>query len=108
MIDVKNVASEFSKYIEFDSNKKGIKVGVAMSGGVDSSTVAYLLKQQGYDIFGVTMKTFKDEDSDAKKVCDDLGIEHYVLDVSRSDFAVKAVKVLAEVLPYPKSRKKNK
>ena len=77
MIDVKNVASEFSKYIEFDSNKKGIKVGVAMSGGVDSSTVAYLLKQQGYDIFGVTMKTFKDEDSDAKKVCDDLGIEHY-------------------------------
>ena len=81
MIDVKNVASEFSKYIEFDSNKKGIKVGVAMSGGVDSSTVAYLLKQQGYDIFGVTMKTFKDEDSDAKKVCDDLGIEHYVLDV---------------------------
>ena len=34
--------------------------------------------------------------------------EHYVLDVSRSDFAVKVVKVLAEVLPYPKSRKKNK
>lgn len=39
-----------------------------MSGGVDSSTVAYLLKQQGYDIFGVTMKTFKDEDSDAKSL----------------------------------------
>lgn len=90
MIDVKNVASEFSKYIEFDSNKKGIKVGVAMSGGVDSSTVAYLLKQQGYDIFGVTMKTFKDEDSDAKKVCDDLGIEHYVLDV-RDEFKEKVM-----------------
>ena len=34
--------------------------------------------------------------------------EHYILDVSRSDFAVKVVKVLAEVLPFPKSRKKNK
>ena len=34
--------------------------------------------------------------------------EHYVLDVSRSDFAVKLVKTLAEVLPYPKSRKKKK
>ena len=90
MIETKNVASEFNKYIEFDSSKKNIKVGVAMSGGVDSSTVAYLLKQQGYDIFGVTMKTFKDEDSDAKKVCDDLGIEHYVLDV-RDEFKKKVV-----------------
>ena len=95
MIDVRNVASEFSKYIEFDSNKKGIKVGVAMSGGVDSSTVAYLLKQQGYDIFGVTMKTFKDEDSDAKKVCDDLGIEHYVLDV-RDEFKEKVIEKLKD------------
>ncbi len=34
--------------------------------------------------------------------------EHYILDVSKSDFAVRVVKVLAEVLPYPKSRKKNK
>ena len=34
--------------------------------------------------------------------------EHYVLDISRSDFAVRVVKTLAEVLPYPKSRKKNK
>ena len=34
--------------------------------------------------------------------------EHYVLDVSRSDFTVKIVKILAEVLPYPKSRKKKK
>ena len=34
--------------------------------------------------------------------------EHYVLDISRSDFAVRVVKILAEVLPYPKSRKKNK
>ncbi len=34
--------------------------------------------------------------------------EHYILDVSKTDFAVKVVKALVEVLPYPKSRKKNK
>ena len=34
--------------------------------------------------------------------------EHYILDVSKTDFAVKVVKTLVEVLPYPKSRKKNK
>ena len=58
MTEIKNVAPEFRKYLKFDSNNNNIKIGVAMSGGVDSSTVAYLLKQQGYDIFGVTMKTF--------------------------------------------------
>lgn len=80
----------FDKYLKFKEANKNIKVGVAMSGGVDSSTVAYILKKQGYDIFGVTMKTFNDEDSDAKKVCDDLGIEHYVLDV-REDFKEKVM-----------------
>lgn len=80
----------FDKYLKFNEANKNIKVGVAMSGGVDSSTVAYILKKQGYDIFGVTMKTFNDEDSDAKKVCDDLGIEHYVLDV-REDFKEKVM-----------------
>lgn len=34
--------------------------------------------------------------------------EHYILDVSRSDFAVRVIKTLVEVLPYPKSRKKKK
>ncbi|WP_338972389.1 tRNA 2-thiouridine(34) synthase MnmA [Fusobacterium nucleatum] len=90
MVETKSIAPEFKKYLKFDSNNSNIRVGVAMSGGVDSSTVAYLLKQQGYDIFGVTMKTFKDEDSDAKKVCDDLGIEHYVLDV-RDEFKEKVM-----------------
>ncbi|MGL4308205.1 tRNA 2-thiouridine(34) synthase MnmA [Cetobacterium sp. SF1] len=61
---------------------KNVTIAVAMSGGVDSSTTAYLLKKQGYNIFGVTMKTCGDEDKDAKRVCDDLGIPYYLLDAT--------------------------
>lgn len=68
--------------MEYREENKKVRVGVALSGGVDSSTVAYLLKKQGYDIFGVTMKTCHAEDADAKKVCEDLGIDHYVLDLT--------------------------
>lgn len=73
------------------------RVIVAMSGGVDSSVAAWLLLRQGYEVIGVTIKTWsgqecRDERSkgccsirdvdDARSVAGRLGIAHYVLDLS--------------------------
>ncbi|MGL4392620.1 MAG: tRNA 2-thiouridine(34) synthase MnmA [Fusobacteriaceae bacterium] len=76
--------------IVFDKNNFETRIAVAMSGGVDSSTVAYLLKKQGFDVIGITMRTCKPEDQDAKKVCDDLGIKHFVFD-AREEFEKKVI-----------------
>jgi len=71
------------------------KVVVAMSGGVDSSVAAYLIKKQGYDAVGITMQVYDYSTSssnkfgsccgtsdieDARRVADKIGIPHYVLD----------------------------
>ena len=72
------------------------KVMIGMSGGVDSSVAAYLLKEQGYDVIGVTMKLWQDDEEyeliekdggccsleaveDARSVAQKLDIPFYVL-----------------------------
>ena len=75
------------------------KVVVGMSGGVDSSVAAYLLKEQGYDVIGVTMQIWQEEDSefqeenggccglsavdDARRVAQKLDIPYYVMNFRR-------------------------
>lgn len=70
------------------------KVAVALSGGVDSSVSAFLLKQQGYDVVGITLKLSSVDSCspdvqvccstkdilDAKKVANYLGIPHFIID----------------------------
>src|SRR5213078_3134933 len=75
-------------------NRKKQRVLLGMSGGVDSSVAGYLLREQGYEVIGVTMKVWpqdcisRAEDkccgpqavADARGVAHTLGIPHYVVD----------------------------
>ena len=77
------------------------KVVVGMSGGVDSSVAAYLLKEQGYEVIGATMQIWQDEDEftqeenggccglsavdDARRVAAQLDIPYYVMNF-KTDF----------------------
>ncbi len=79
-------------------DQRGLKIAVAMSGGVDSSAAVYLLKEAGFDVFGVTMRLGGKKDEayidDAKKVADRLGVEHFVLDV-RNEFKSQVIDYFA-------------
>ena len=81
-------------------------VVVGMSGGVDSSVAAYLLKQQGYEVVGVTMQIWQEEAArvqeenggccglsaveDARRVAECLSIRHYVMNF-REDFQKQVI-----------------
>lgn len=73
-----------------------MKILVAMSGGIDSTMTALLLREQGYELVGVTFRTFDsmkescianekgcctiDSIMEAKHLCESLGIEHHIVD----------------------------
>lgn len=89
----------------------GKKVVVGMSGGVDSSVAAYLLKEQGYEVIGVTMQIWQDEEErlleehggccgleaveDARRVAAELGIPYYVMNF-KSEFQKSVIDYFAD------------
>ena len=96
------------------------RVVVAMSGGVDSSVAAGLLLEQGYDVVGITMRLWTEEDAeagrhhrrccsvedtdDARAAADKLGVRHYVLNLER-EFKEEVVDFFVE--EYARGRTPN-
>jgi len=77
-----------------EKSPKDTRVVVGMSGGVDSSVAALLLKQQGYDVIGIFMKNWDDTDengvctatedyNDVIRVCNQIGIPYYAVNFEK-------------------------
>jgi len=90
------MSSEIKKLIPDLSSLKGVRVIAAMSGGVDSSVMAALLKEAGADVIGVFLNVWDysrdevaghgsccslDDAYDARRVCDQIGIPFYNMDM---------------------------
>ncbi|OAB34170.1 tRNA 2-thiouridine(34) synthase MnmA [Paenibacillus glacialis] len=78
-------------------DNSSIRVVVGMSGGVDSSVTALLLKQQGYDVIGIFMKNWDDTDQfgnctaeddaeDVRRVCEQIDIPYYTVNFEKEYF----------------------
>jgi tRNA-specific 2-thiouridylase len=95
--------------LDLDKAPGDTRVVVAMSGGVDSSVTAALLKEQGYDVVGVTLQLYDhgaavgkkgaccagQDIQDARQVAERLAIPHYVLDYE-SRFRVEVMDSFAD------------
>ena len=79
------------------NDNKNTRVIVGMSGGVDSSVTALLLKEQGYDVIGIFMKNWDDTDEfghctaeddaeDVRRVCEQLDIPYYTVNFEKEYF----------------------
>ncbi|ANE47206.1 thiouridylase [Paenibacillus swuensis] len=79
------------------TDNSSTRVVVGMSGGVDSSVTALVLKEQGYDVIGIFMKNWDDTDEfghctaeedaeDVRRVCDQIGIPYYTVNFEKQYF----------------------